>query len=80
MPLVQVVIVLIVVGVLLWLVLQLYPYGRLHQEHPECRCRHYCSFVAPKCIWTAQFPIRYPSREVTRYCILRVAGGTLVRG
>ena len=41
MPLINLVIVLIVVGVLLWLV-NTYTYGSKDQEHPEYRRRHCC--------------------------------------
>ena len=51
MPLLQVVIALIVVGVLALAGEPLHPHGRLHQVDPERRCRHCRCDMAAERLW-----------------------------
>ena len=53
MPLVQIAITLIVVGVLLRLVNRFIPMAGLHQVDSECCRSHLCGGVAPKYIFGA---------------------------
>ena len=63
MPLIQVVIVLIVVGVILWLINRFIPMAG-HQVDPECRRGHCRCLVAPERFWSSRFALQYPRGEV----------------